>query len=57
MRILFNHGTPDALHYALGGHFVGTAYEMGWLDLDNGEQFRQAKKRFDFQITTDLNLP
>ena len=41
---------------ALTNHFVSTAYEMGWADLDNGELLNAAETEFDVLVTTDQNL-
>jgi hypothetical protein len=38
MKILFDQGTPVPLRRALAGHEIATAYEMGWANLENGNQ-------------------
>ena len=56
MRILFDQGTPAPLRRGLAGHFIKTAYEMGWSDLQNGSLLDAAERDFDVFITTDQNL-
>jgi hypothetical protein len=56
MRILFDQGTPAPLRYALAGHDVATAYEMGWAQLTNGDLLNKAEASFEVFITTDGNL-
>jgi hypothetical protein len=56
MRILFDHGTPAPLRYALAAHVVATAHETGWTKLDNGALLKAAEAEFDALITTDQNL-
>jgi hypothetical protein len=56
MRILFDQGTPVPLRNVLIGHEVGTAFEMGWSELDNGELLAAAEASFDAFITTDQSL-
>src|SRR5207237_9728218 len=56
MRILFDQGTPEPLRRALGTHSISTAYEMGWMELSNGELLRVAQDNFDALVTTDKNL-
>ena len=56
MRIVFDQGTPAPLRWALSGHDVATAFELGWSDLANGDLLEQAEARFDLLITTDQNL-
>jgi hypothetical protein len=56
VRILFDQGTPDPLRRALGAHSISTAYEMGWMELGNGELLRAAQNNFDALVTTDKNL-
>jgi len=58
MRILFDQGTPVAIHDALQSHTVRTAREEGWSTLSNGELLRAAEEAgFDLLLTTDTNLP
>ena len=58
MKILFDQGTPAPLRYALPGHAVSTAYEMGWASLTNGDLLDAAERSsFDVLVTTDQNLP
>jgi hypothetical protein len=47
VKILFDHGTPAPLRHALKGHFVSTAYEAGWSELDNGALLSVAGNEFD----------
>jgi hypothetical protein len=56
MRILFDQGTPAPLRFALTGHHVSTAYELGWSQLRNGDLLNAAEESFDVLITTDHNL-
>ena len=56
MRIVFDQGTPAPLRWALSGHDVATAFELGWSDLANGNLLQQAEAQFDLLITTDQNL-
>jgi predicted nuclease of predicted toxin-antitoxin system len=56
MKILFDQGTPAPLRRALTLHSVSTAYEMGWMQLNNGALLRAAEAQFDVLITTDRNL-
>lgn len=58
MKILFDQGTPAPLRYALKGHIVHTAYEMGWSSLRNGDLIRAAlEEGFHCMVTTDQQLP
>lgn len=57
MRVLFDQGTPVPIAYALSGHTVKTAGEMGWDTLANGDLFCAAETAgFDVLVTTDKNL-
>src|SRR5436190_20231610 len=56
MKILFDQGTPAPLRYALRGHLVATAHEMGWAQLANGDLLNAAEASFDAFVTTDQNL-
>ena len=56
MRIIFDQGTPAPLRRALSAHTVGTAFELGWSSLANGDLLREAEAQFDVLITTDQNL-
>ncbi len=56
MRILFDQGTPVPLRRFLTGHTIGTAFEMGWHELENGALLAAAEAEFDALITTDQNL-
>ncbi|MEK7403735.1 MAG: hypothetical protein AAB225_01375 [Acidobacteriota bacterium] len=57
MRILFDQGTPVPLRSVLGGHWVETAFERGWGDLDNGQLLVAAESEgFELLVTTDQNL-
>lgn len=56
MKILFDQGTPAPLRFALTGHTISTAYEMGWSTLENGDLLSAAEAAFDAFITTDQNL-
>jgi hypothetical protein len=56
MRILFDQGTPAPLRHVLTGHYVSTAFELGWAQLANGDLLRSAEESFDAFVTTDRNL-
>jgi hypothetical protein len=56
LRILFDQGTPAPLRQYLADHFVATAFEMGWAELDNGSLLLRAEAQFDALVTTDQNL-
>jgi predicted nuclease of predicted toxin-antitoxin system len=56
MKILFDQGTPAPLRKTLAPHFVSTAFELGWAELENGDLLAAAEKVFDAFITTDKNL-
>ena len=44
------------LRQYLADHFVATAFEMGWAELDNGSLLLRAEAQFDALVTTDQNL-
>jgi hypothetical protein len=57
MRVLFDQGTPVPLRKQLIGHYISTAYELGWGTLQNGELLNQAQTAgFAVLVTTDQNL-
>ena len=57
MLVLFDQGTPVAIHDSLPKHTVKTAREQGWSALLNGEWLRQAEEAgFEVLLTTDKNL-
>jgi hypothetical protein len=57
MRVLFDQGTPVPLRKLLTGHYISTAYELGWGTLQNGELLSQAQASgFAVLVTTDQNL-
>jgi hypothetical protein len=57
VRILFDQGTPVPLRRSLDGHFVATAYELGWSTVTNGDLIRLAEQEgYELLITTDTNL-
>jgi predicted nuclease of predicted toxin-antitoxin system len=57
MQILFDQGTPVPLRRFLPDHWVETAYEKGWNDIQNGELLARAETEgFEVLITTDQNL-
>lgn len=57
MKLLFDQGTPVPLRKHLLSHFVETAYERGWNDIQNGELLNRAEAAgFEALITTDQNL-
>jgi hypothetical protein len=54
---LFDQGTPAPLRFALVGHSVETAFELGWGTLQNGSLIAAAESHgFDVLLTTDKNL-
>ena len=57
MRILFDQGTPVPLRRYLAHHWVDTAFERGWSNLQNSELL-EASEQDDYQllISTDQNL-
>ena len=56
MKILLDACAPRPLRKLLPGHSVGTAQEMGWGGLKNGDLFREAERQFEVFISTDQNL-
>lgn len=57
MKILFDQGTPVPLRRHLLAQTVGTAAELGWSELENGELIAAAEEAgFEHMITTDQNL-
>jgi len=57
MLILFDNGVPAPLRYALEGHVVVEAIELGWDRLLNGELISPAEAEgFDILLTTDKNI-
>ena len=57
MRVLFDQGTPVPLRKQITGHYISTAYELGWGTLQNGELLSQAQANgFAVLVTTDQNL-
>lgn len=57
MKIFFDQGTPVPLRHHLSGHEVGTAFERGWQNLQNGELLRAVEADgFDCFVTTDQSL-
>lgn len=56
MKILFDQGTPVPLRDHLIGHFIETAFELGWSTLENGALLAAAEDSFDLLITTDQKL-
>jgi hypothetical protein len=57
VRVLFDQGTPVPLRKLLTGHYISTAYELGWGTLQNGELLSQAQAaNFAVLVTTDQNL-
>jgi hypothetical protein len=57
MKILFDQGVPVPLRRGLSEHTIATAYEMGWMELDNGQLIQAAEPEFEVPITTDKNPP
>ena len=54
MRILFDHNVPVPLRYALKGHEVSTAAELGWDRLANGRLLSAADDAvFEAMVTSD----
>lgn len=57
MLVLFDHGTPKGLAYALSGHTVHTARSRGWNTLSNGALLTAAEEAgFDLLLTTDRRI-
>jgi hypothetical protein len=56
MRVLFDQGTPVPLRGFLIGHEVGTAFEVGWSEVSNGDLLDKAEGEFDLLVTTDKQL-
>jgi predicted nuclease of predicted toxin-antitoxin system len=57
MKVLFDQGTPAPLRKALGTHWVETANERGWSELQNGDLIAVAETNgFEVFVTTDRNL-
>ena len=57
MKVLFDQGTPVPLRRHLVEHFVSTASEKGWSDLDNGDLIEKAEQEeFEVLSTTDQNM-
>lgn len=57
MNILFDQGTPKPLKKYLPAHYVRTAWEQGWSQVENGALLEAAEKAaFDLLVTTDSNL-
>jgi hypothetical protein len=50
VKILFDACTPRPLRRLLPGHSVGTAQEMGWGALKNGDLLREAEGSFEVFI-------
>jgi len=56
VRILFDQGAPVPLRRELD-HAVGTAFELQWSTLKNGELLSAAEEAgFELLVTTDSNL-
>jgi len=57
MFILFDHGTPKGLVYALPGHIIVTAQSKGWDRLKNGDLLSAAEDAaIDLLLTTDRRI-
>ncbi len=57
MLILFDHGTPKGLMYALPGHDIVTAQSRGWDRLKNGDLLKAAEAAgIDLLLTTDRRI-
>ena len=57
MRILFDNGTPRPLRDHLLGHDIGTARELGWDTLSNGDLLNRAEEAgYEVMITTDQGI-
>lgn len=57
MKVLFDHNVPHKLSEFLSIHDIGTADEMGWAELENGELLRAAEAAgFAVMVTCDKNL-
>jgi predicted nuclease of predicted toxin-antitoxin system len=56
MRIFLDECVDWRLARDLAGHDVGTAREMGWTSIKNGELLSLAAQNFDVFVTVDRNL-
>ena len=56
MQVIFDQGVPLPLRRLLTKHTVSTAFELGWMALDNGALLAAAEAQFDALVTTDQNL-
>ena len=57
MLILFDHGAPQGIARALGGHVVITARSRGWERLTNGALLKVAEDAgVDIVFTTDQRI-
>src|SRR5688572_27628950 len=57
MKVLFDQGTPVPLRRHLTDHFVDTAFDRGWSNLENGDLLDIAEQDgYDLLITTDRNM-
>ena len=57
MKVLFDQGVPAPLRHHLSKHNVGTAYELGWSTLGNGDLLDEAEKAgYEVFVTTDKNI-
>jgi predicted nuclease of predicted toxin-antitoxin system len=57
MRLLLDACVPRALGQHFSEHYVRTAHEMGWGDLDNGHLLDAMAEEFDVLVTVDRGLP
>jgi predicted nuclease of predicted toxin-antitoxin system len=56
VKILLDHCVPATFAKKLENHYVRTARQMGWDNLENGKLLQQAKIDFDVFITVDSNI-
>ena len=56
MKILLDECVDWRLSRDIVGHEVGTARQMGWTAIKNGELLALASEQFDVFVTVDRNL-
>jgi hypothetical protein len=57
MRVLFDHGTPDAISHSLTEHECTYARQVDWQQLKNGELILRAEAAaYDVLLSTDKNI-
>jgi hypothetical protein len=56
VKVLLDHCVPRRFGRLVTGHFVRTAFEMGWSGLSNGVLLAQVSLQFDAFLTVDQNV-